>query len=72
MKGSREISGKKFVPMAAVGCLVFAAVLGFGTYLLGVWTTPLLKKRTEDYLKHNKPPKSAAVPASPASNPVAR
>lgn len=30
----QSVQGKKFLPLLAVGCLVFAAVMGFGTYFV--------------------------------------
>ncbi|AIE85407.1 hypothetical protein [Fimbriimonas ginsengisoli] len=49
------ISGKRFVPQLAVGCLLFAAIMGFGTYFLAQLMTPGLKKKNAEYLKTHHP-----------------
>jgi len=42
------VSGKRFLPMISVGCLVFCVVLGFGTYFLAQWTTPFFEKMAKE------------------------
>lgn len=62
------IPGKKLVPRLAVGCLVFAAVMGFGTFFIAQWISPFLKKRNDQYLQQKhitdekmKPPASSML-----------
>lgn len=45
-----SIPGKRLLPRLAVGCLVFAAIMGFGTFLLGQMMTPYLKKKNDQYM----------------------
>ncbi|CAN5621044.1 hypothetical protein BH11ARM2_BH11ARM2_35080 [soil metagenome] len=43
----KGVSGKRFVPALFLGVVVFAAVMGFGTWWLAQSTTPWLKARFE-------------------------
>lgn len=52
-----SVPGKKLLPRLAVGCLLFAAIMGFGTYLIAKAMTPWLEKRNADYLKTHSAPK---------------
>jgi len=65
---STSIAGKKLVPRLAVGCLIFAAVMGFGTFFLAQMMSPYLKKRNDQYLQKQhltdekgKPPPSSML-----------
>lgn len=58
------VSGKRLIPQLAVGCLLFAALLGFGTYFLGKLTTPYFIKKNEEYLRTHRPPANEQVPTS--------
>lgn len=65
---TRPIPGKRLLPQLAVGCLLFAALMGYGTYALANLATPYLKKRNEEYMKEHRHPKAIAEPA-PAAKP---
>jgi hypothetical protein len=43
-----EVSGKKLIPQLAIGCLLFAALMGFGTVLFAKMTTPYFEKLSRD------------------------
>lgn len=45
------IPGKRLLPRLAIGCLLFAAIMGFGTYWIANLMTPVLRKRNEEYLR---------------------
>ncbi len=60
------IPGKQLLPRLAVGCLVFAAGMGFGTYFLAQMMTPYLRHKNEEYLRTHRPPDSPPLPARAA------
>jgi hypothetical protein len=56
------IPGKRLIPQLAIGCLLFAAVMGFGTYFVAQLMTPGLKKRNDEYMKTHRPKDIGQVP----------
>lgn len=55
------VSGKRLIPALAVGCLIFAVVMGFGTYLVARIATPFFEKHAP------KPPPNAPGPPAPST-----
>ena len=51
-----SISGKRLLPGLAVGCLVFAAAMGFGVFFIAQVWTPYLKQKNAEYLRTHRPP----------------
>jgi len=60
------IPGKKLLPQLGIGCLVFGALMGFGTYGIARLWTPYLAKKNAEYLKtHHAPNLPKAPPQDP-------
>ena len=51
MDESSGIPGKRLLPQLGVGCLLFAALMGFGTYYIGQLMIPGAKKANEEYMR---------------------
>jgi hypothetical protein len=57
----KPINGKRLILILGVGSVLFAAIMGFGTYFVAQLITPLLQKHPAEkpriqYLKPEKPP----------------
>ena len=64
---SPEVSGKKLVPALAIGCLLFALFMGFGTWGFAKLTTPYFIKMEKD--REAAKGKAAMLPL-PAGAPI--
>ena len=60
MKPTRTatIPGKVLLPRLAVGCLLFAGLMGLGTYMIAQWTTPYFEKKAAEHLKEQGYPEA--------------
>lgn len=48
---SQGIPGRILLPRLAIGCLLFAGIMGVGTYMIAQWTTPYFLKKAAEHLK---------------------
>jgi hypothetical protein len=56
------VEGRRLFPRLVIGCLLFAAVMGFGIYGLGRVLTPYLRHKNDEYLRTHRPPGGPAMP----------
>jgi len=65
----KYVSGKRFLPVLGVGCLLFAAVMGFGTYSCANVMTPWLKKRNAEAQQRAKAEQQKSGQTAPLTTP---